>query len=122
MPKDDIPKSIKLLLTTQQEINIQRDNLLQLLKMIVLKGGCLHEQIESILGNPGEAPPTCVRNCIHSCPIFLGTIDEYIMPVSRKGLCTFLADVFINNISISLTLALLEDNLKKYTDVGTIVY
>jgi len=43
MPKDNMPKSIKLLLTNQQEIKMQRDNLLQLLKMIVLKGGCLHE-------------------------------------------------------------------------------
>ena len=44
------------------------------------------------------------------------------MPISRKGVCTFLADVFINNTSASLTPAVLEDKLKKYTDVGTIVY
>ena len=90
--------------------------------MIILKGGCLHEQIESILGNLYNPPPTCARNCIHSCPVYLGTIDKYIMPVSKKGLCTILAGIFINNTSASLTPALLDNKLKKYANVGTIVY
>ena len=113
MPKDDVPKSIKPLLTNLQEIKIQRDNLLQVLKMIVLKGGCLHDQIERILGNLYEPPPTSIQKCIHSCPVCLGTVDDFIMPVSRKGLCTFLAKVFINNTSTSLTPSLLEDKFKK---------
>ena len=123
MPADGVNKpTVKPLLTVKQEITMQRDNLLQLLKMIVLKGGCLHVQIECLLGNPCEPPSTCTRDCLTSCPICLDIIDEYIMPISRKGLCTFLADVFINNTSASLTPAVLEDKLKKYTDVGTIVY
>jgi len=122
MLKDDVPKSITLLLTNQQEIKMQRDNLLQVLKMIILKGGCLHDQIEKIIGNPREPPPTSIQKCIHSCLIRLGTIDKFIMPVSRKGLCTFLAKVLINNTSASLTPSLLEDKFKKYANLGTTVY
>ena len=122
MPTDANKPTVKPLSTNKEEIMMQRDNLLQLLKMIVLKGGCLHVQIDSLLRNPRKSPLTCTRDCHTSCLVCLDIIDDYIMPISRKGLCTFLADVFINNTLASLIPAVLEDKLKKFTDVGTIVY
>ena len=37
-------------------------------------------------------------------------------------MCAFLADVFINNASTPVTPDNLEDKLKKYNSVGTVVY
>ena len=44
------------------------------------------------------------------------------MPISRKGMCAFLDDVFINNTSALLTPTVLEGKLKNYENVGNIIY
>lgn len=82
----------------------------------------MHEQIESFLGNLCERPLTCGRNCVSSCPVCLDIIDKHIMPISRQGVCTFLGDVFINNTPESLPPTVLEDKLKNYADIGTMVH
>ena len=43
-------------LTKVEEIEMQRKQLLKLLKLIVLKGDCWHVQIKDLLGNPMELP------------------------------------------------------------------
>ena len=122
LPRDPLSVAIKPLLTTEDEINMQRDNLLDLLKLIVLKGACWHVQLENCLGNPCEPPATSILNCEHSCPVCNSDIDSYIMPINRRGMCAFLADVFINNASTPVTPENLEDKLKKYNSVGTVIY
>ena len=101
---------------------MQRDNLLDLLKFIILKGACWHIQLENCLGNPCEPPSESISKCDHSCPMCLNDTEAYIMPINRRGMCSFLADVFINNTSAPVTPDVLDDNLKKYNNVGTVVY
>ena len=49
-------------------------------------------------------------------------ISDYVMPIIRKGLSHFLADVFINNPGSALSPVLLVKKLTEYKDVGIVVY
>ena len=105
-----------------EEIQMQRDNLLQLLQMIVMKGNCWHKQIEDVLCNPCEPPLLNYNNCNNGCPSCLSTMSDYIMLVTVGGLSCFLADTFINNSSGSLSPDELIKKLTQYPDVGRVVY
>ena len=85
------------------EVKLQRDNLLSLLKLIVLKGPCWHLQIETMLGNPCEPPRQNRIPCGNSCPVCLDTTSDYIMPVTSSGISKFLCETFINNVAGSLS-------------------
>jgi len=77
-PKPSLP-SVKAIMTVADEIQMQRENLLDLLKMIVLKGDCWHKQIEDILCNPCEPPLMNNDQCTNGCPSCLETMSDYIM-------------------------------------------
>ena len=47
-PQPSLP-AVKAIMTAADEIRMQRENLLELLKMSVLKGDCWHKQTEDIL-------------------------------------------------------------------------
>ena len=104
------------------EIKLQRTNLLELLKVIVLQGDCWHSAIEALIGNPLEPPAVDLTNCGDACPYCCGLIKEYVMPVSRVGLSLFLAEVFINNPGGEVTPNLLVKKLSDFKDVGLVVY
>ena len=84
-------------MTVADEIRMQRGHLLELLKMIVLKGDCWHKQIEDILCIPCEPPLLNYDKCTNGCPLFLDEISKFIVLVMVGGLSRFLADTFINN-------------------------
>ena len=122
LPETPVSTIIKPLLSKEEEIQMQRDNVLDLLKMIVLKGACWHVQLENCLGNPCEPPFESISKCDRSCPMCLNDTEAYIIPISRRDMCSFLADVFINNTSAPVTPDVREDKLKKYNNDGTAVY
>ena len=51
LPPPIVPSIIKPILAAHEEITIQQKNLLDLLKLIVLKGQCWHVELETLLGN-----------------------------------------------------------------------
>ena len=110
------------ILSQVEFIDLQRANLLELLKIIVLRGYCWYNCIEAFIGNPLEPPSIDLTNCGDACPYCLDTIKEYIMPVNREGLSQLLAEVFINNPGGNLTPAVLVKKLTKSKDVGIFVY
>ena len=63
-----VPRHIAPILSIVEDRDIQQQNLLHLLKMIVLKGECWHLQLEQILGNPLEPPSENLVPCGVSCP------------------------------------------------------
>ena len=117
-----IPRHITPILTLAEERTIQQQNLLLLLKMIVLKGECWHIQLEDILGNPMEPPSTNLIPCGVSCPKCNNETQDYIMPVLRAGVSQFLADTFINNPSGLITTDILIQKITEYPEVGKIMY
>ena len=84
-PPTPVPRHIPPILTIVEERCIQQNNLLILLKMIVLKGECWHIQLEGILSNPVEPPFENLIPCGGSCPKCNNNTKEYIMPVLRSG-------------------------------------
>ena len=121
-PSTPVPGNISPILSLQKEKAIQQQNLIDLLKMTVLKGDCWHVQLEHLLGNPIEPPLTQVNSCVTACPKCTGEMKSYIMPVLRSGLSLFLADTFINHPSGSLTPQDLITKLNVYPDVGKVIY
>ena len=121
-PSPPLVMNIVPTLSKVEEIEMQRKELLKLLRLIVLKGNCWHVQIEDLLGNPMEPPASDIRRCNNACPICNGTYKEYIMSVKRVGLSKFLADTFINNPTGEVTPAKLVQKLIKYPNVGKTIY
>ena len=122
LPAQKTSPTVVCILSRIEEIELQRSNLLDLLKMIVLQDDCWHKCIESYIGNPFELPAIDLTNCGDACPFCLGIIKEFIMPVSHEGLSQFLADVFINNPGEDLTPLLLVKKLSKFKVFGIVVY
>ena len=121
-PQDPVSDTIKPSLSKEEEIKMQRDNLLDLLKFIGLKGACWHVQLETCLGNPYEPPSWSIWNCDNSCPVRFADIESYMILVNRKGMCSFLADVFINITSAPMNPSALKEKSKKYNNIGNVVY
>ena len=103
LPAPKTPSHAVCILSRVEVIDLQRANLLELLKMIVLRGDCWHKCIEAFIGNPLEPPSIDLTNCGDACPYCLDLIQEHIMPVNREGLSQFLAEMFINNPGGNLT-------------------
>lgn len=122
LPKPSLPSNVLRVVSADNEIKIQRSNLLELLQMIVLKGNCWHQAIENFIGNPIEPPANKLTACGNACPFCCDVISEYVMPIIRSGLSQFLADVFINNTGSVLSPVILVKKLMEYKDVGTVVY
>ena len=121
-PSTFVPSTISPILSLQKEKEIQQQNLIDLLKVIVLKGDCWHVQIEHLLGNPIEPPLSQVNSCGTACPKCTGEMESYIMPVLRSGISLFLANTFINHPSGSLTPQDLITKITVYPDVGKVIY
>ena len=122
LPAPKTPTHAVCILSRVEVIDLQRANLLELLKLIVLRGNCWHKCIEALIGNPLEPPSIDLTNCGDACPYCLDLIKEYIMPVNREGLSQFLAEIFINNPGGDLTPTVLVKKLTEFKDVGTVVY
>lgn len=90
LPQDPVSEPIKPLLSKEEEIKMQRDNLLDLMKMIVLQGSCWYIQSESCISNPCKPLSQYICTCDQSCPVCLKDIDTYITPINRRGMCIFL--------------------------------
>ena len=110
LPAQKTAPSVISIMSRIEEIKLQRTNLLELLKVIVLQGDCWHSTIEALIGNPLEPPAVDLTNCGDTCPYCCDLIKEYVMHISRVGLSWFLAEVFINNPGGDLTPALLVKN------------
>ena len=67
-PHSPVPRHITPILNNLEEKEIQQHNLLQILRMILLKGECWHVQLEYLLGNPLEEPSEITVPCCVSCP------------------------------------------------------
>lgn len=122
LPAEKKSPSVINILSKTEEIKLQRSNLLELLKMIVLRGGCWHSAIEALIGNPLEPPAIDLTNCGDACPFCCDKIKEFVMPVSRVGMTFFLADVFITNAGCEINPALLVKKLTEFEQVGLVVY
>ena len=122
LPAQKTTPSVISIMSRIEEIKLQRTNLLELLKFIVLQGDYWHSTIEALIGNPLEPPAIDLTNCGDACPYCCDLIKEYVMLISRVGLSLFLAEVFINNPGGELTPNLLVKKLSDFKDVGLVVY
>ena len=122
LPQAKNSPSVVTILSDVETIKMQRSRLLDLLRMIVLKGDCWHKQLEEAIGNPLEPPAIDLTSCGDACPVCCQLLSDYILPISRPSLSLFLADVFIINPGSDLSPTLVIQKLTKYDKVGTTVY
>ena len=101
---------------------MQKQNLLDVLKLIVLKGDCWHKQIEDILCNPCELPQLDYDRCTNRCPSCLDTMTTFVLLIVVDGLSRFLADTFINNAPGPVCPDMLIKKLTQYPQVGKVIY
>ena len=116
------PRNITPILSTVHEREMQQNNLMLLLKMIVLKCEWWHVQLECLLGNPLESPSNNIVPCGVLCPKCNNDTKDFIMPVSRAGFSQFLADTFINNPSGLITQQILIQKIILYPEVDKVIY
>ena len=90
IPGQPIPSNINPILSIEHDQKLQYQNLLDLLKMIVLWGNCWHVQLETMLGTPLEPPASSITECMTVCPKCFSKIKSFFMPVKRSGLSIFL--------------------------------
>ena len=67
-------------------IDMQCFSLIDLLKMVVLKGDCWHKMLEDKIGNPLEPLVVDLTSYGGACPFCCDSLSEYIMPINRSGL------------------------------------
>ena len=82
---------------------MQQQNLLFLLRMIVLSEDCWNSQLKDLLGNLLESPAVNKTTCEVACPKCSGEMKGCIMHVHQSGLSIFLSDTFINDPSSTIT-------------------
>ena len=121
LPPDEESNNNNPTIDRAEEISIQRSNLLILLQMIVLKGQFWHIQLKDMLENPCDPSHLHVA-CGNACPSCRGDTEEFIMLIRSAGISSFLADIFINNSTGSLTPKVLIKKLSEYTNVDKLVY
>ena len=97
LPQQHNPPLVVCMLSRLDKIKLQRSNLIELLRMVVLRADCRHKKIYDFIGNLIKPPAINLTTCGDACPFCCDMITNYVMPTSRAGLSQFLADVFINN-------------------------
>ena len=122
MPAPMITSNTNPILSIKEEQKMQQKNLLDLLKMIFLKGDCWHAQLETVLGNTLEPPASGILVCNTSCPKYRDEVKHFVMPVKRSGLSVFLLNTFINNLTGQITPEILVQKLFRYPEVGKKIY
>ena len=122
LPQQKSARGVVTIMSEGETINMQRSRLIDLLKMIVLRGDFWHMMLEEKIGNPLEPPTVDLTSCVDACPFCCDNLSEYIMPASCNGLSLFLVDVFINNPGGELTPSLIVKKLTQYKNIGTLVY
>ena len=106
----------------QVQRDMQRKNLIHMVRFVYLNSNCWHSFLENKSGTPLEPPNSQPTLCIGSCPCCLDKRKEYLMPVNRLGLSKFLANTFINTSGIDLSPSNLIKLLHDFPGVGQIVY
>ena len=84
------------------------------------KDSCLHEKLEKIAGSPIE--PSVSRNafnpCRRACMMCSNCLSDFILPVNKSGIQSFLCQVFIQSSSESINGNLILNKLKNFPNVG----
>ena len=124
----ETPNAVRLseaVITKKDQMEMQRHDLIQVLKLLYLnKDSCLHEKLEKITGSPME--PSISRNifnpCRRACMICSNSLSDFILPVNKSGIQSFLCQVFIQSASESMNGNLILNKLKNFPNVGIDIY
>ena len=119
---DDTRNKSTRIMDYDTQLQLQRNKLLEVLRLIYLSNTCWHISLEKQSGSPLEPPSSQVISCKGACPNCLKMTKEYIMPVNRLGLSKFLAHTFINTSGSDLSASNLVKLLQDFPGVGQIVY
>ena len=79
--------------------------------------------MENITGHPIEPPASIENHCGSACPHYCEEIiGNYVMPIARKGLSSFLINLFMRNDRNDKFLDYVLKKLKEYENVGRAIY
>ena len=105
----------------KDQMEMQRNDLFQVLKLLHLnKDSCLHDKLEKITASPME--PHVYSNmfnpCRRACMICSNSLSDFILPVKKSGVQSFLCQVFIQSSSESINGNYILNKLQKFPNVG----
>ena len=112
------------LMTKKEERQYYIDNLNRMCCMLFCDCGCWHICLELVSANPfttmhqSHRIPTCGQNCPHCDKTRL----QYIKPINKAGMQTFLATTLLCNHDKNFTPASLVKALLDYPMVGRLIY
>ena len=127
-PDDETPNTIKLseaVITKEEQMEAQRNDLLHVLKFLMLnKNTCLHEQLELITASPMEPYTSRYKcnPCGGACPVCINSFSNYIVPVKKSGIQSFLCEVFIKSSSENIDGNVILNKLQNFPNVGVDIY
>ena len=102
-------------------VNLRQQSLLDVASMIFTNKGCWHSYIEndSVINN---IETNLHSECRNACPFCINKCSDFILPVNKEGTVKMLADIFIANCVGEMNCVDMVDKIKKYNNVGTLVY
>ena len=101
------------ILMLHEETLMTIDNVNELSRIMLLNFGCWHFYLER---NQHYDP------CIDKCPYCLGTIFEYVKPVSQTGLAMILVFIMIVNKEANMTPSTFIQKFINYPQVRRVIY
>lgn len=119
-------KLCKMIISEQDRIKLEKDNLLKVLQLLVLnKNKFIHYEIECSVSSPMEPEMEVDKNnsCDTACLKCNGSISKVILPLVKKGVQDFLIHTFITSpTSGGIKANDLISKLKTYPHVGKEAY
>ena len=86
---------------------------------------CWHARLEELCSrdeNNSTVEPNLCQDCNDSCPYCNNALDQFIKPMSKRGIIEFLVRIFIERSINQMTPLLLCHQLKACELVGTSIY
>jgi superfamily II DNA helicase RecQ len=115
----------EIVITTEESNKFELDNLIEVVCFIFNSDQCWHTRLEELCSRyetNSTVEPNLCQDCNDSCPYCNNTLDQFIKPISKRGLIEFLVRIFIERCINQMTPSMLCHQLKAYELVGTSIY
>lgn len=117
---------LETVISLEGQRQMQMNNLLSVLKLFFCTNSrCWHNHLEQesiLLEEDVGTDPNEMQICGDACGYCRDSMKDYILPVSRTGLVSFILYSFVHNPCSRTTPVELADKLFTFPEVGKVVY
>lgn len=112
------------ILTVEKERQYYIENLNKMCRMVFCEFGCWHACLEFVSSNPFqfEYERDPITPCGSQCPFCDKSRNQYIKPINKQGMQSFLASTLMSNHDDAYTPSTLVKKLLDYPLVGRVIY